>query len=770
MAAKHQPLFALWLTILLALAITHSSACPICSKDFKTIYCSYTTPEEERYSLKISDHKGTKESAMVYKCHYKAQQMHFTFHKECNFSTVQYVLFKQCPLPNVSFSEVFSQLGILPEKVLELIFENGESRKDLKLETRHLNGLTNLKVLQLKKNLFTSLPPEIFTATPNLEHFLFLQNNMSSLPETLFANTPKLITISLLNNNFDSIPNNIFANITTLAALRLYGNTLGELNPKLFASVPNVYKLELSVNGITKLTSDTFKNLPKLRRLYLQFNKLESLPEDIFHNCPKLETVHLRNNRLLSFPSKLFSKSKNISDFDFHNNKVTTISQELFQGLQNLTKLSMQGNSLETILDGAFINLVNLEELLLQNNPLKILPPGSFDHQRKIKTLDLSNTSLTDLPDKIFKSCESLEKIDLSNNHLSTLKSTFFPHPVTVLQSLNLEKNNLSFSAITSEPQARKAGEILAEQFPISDQVNLTHLVLNNNRMKTIPHALRNLKNLKKLELKNNSIEYLDYYDFLFHSDHTNVDLSDSPRANLQNLPHTSKRVVDLELRDNPLICDCNLYKFSQLLQDKISEEEKDKIQFNVFDKKMVKCSMPNDSRVQQLVMTLDTSTLVCYRKECYPSCTCATRPHDHMFIMECAQQNLRTIPPLKAYLPKGNSVTLNLQNGSITSLEGLQSSDYSSLVNLTMPYNFLKFINESYLPKTLQALDVSGNALTHFSPSLIDFLNITNPTLSLDGNPWFCDCQLLDFYIFLRDPLRKVCGAKQPLQKIQLT
>ena len=133
------------------------------------------------------------------------------------------------------------------------------------------------------------------------------------------------------------------------------------------------------------------------------------------------------------------------------------------------------------------------------------------------------------------------------------------------------------------------------------------------------------------------------------------------------------------------------------------------------------------------------------------------------MFFMECIQQRLPSIPALKAYLPLGNySVTLNLKNNSITSLEGLQNPEYANVVNLTMADNNLQFINESYLPRRLQALDVSGNALTHFTESLIAFLNVTNPTLSLSGNPWLCDCELVELYNFLRDPLRKVHAPKQ--------
>lgn len=770
MATQLTPSATFWLIlILVGLTITLSSTCHNCSKKIKTFYCSSALSEAEKYTLDISDYNGTRENSLYLECNYKATHIDLNYHKGCNFSSVQYVTLKKCPLFNVSFSEAFAKLGIQPDKVLGLIFENVGTRRDMKLERWHLDGLQNLEVLELKRNLFTTIPPDLLQSTPKLQHFIFSRNNMSTVPETLFAGASNLKSIHLISNNFTSLPDYLFLNISTLTRLTVYDNALGEINPKLLSSIPNVYRLELSLNKITKLTSETFSHLPKLKRLKLKSNELESLPEDIFHNCPDLEIVNLQKNKLQTLPSQLFSKSNMITDFKFDINKVTEIPRGIFQGLINLTILSMSTNSIEKIPEDLFVDLINLEELSLQNNPLKILLPETFDNQHKLRKISLKNTSLSDLPSHIFRTCESLQIIDLSLNHLSELKSTFFPHPVSDLRVLDLSSNNLSFSAVITRPTAREAEEeVLLEQFPLSDQVRLTNLILDNNRIRAIPHALRKLQNLKNLDLRNNSIEYLDYYDFLLSSDPTHLDVINASLADTSQDIGISHQVVAVKLQDNPLICDCNLYKFSRLLQESISEEDKSLVRLQVVDSTSVKCSPPNNRSIQQLVITLDITSLVCYRKECHPSCSCAIRPHDQMFIMDCASQGLQAIPKLEPYLPKGNySVTLNVKNNSIASLEGLQSPAYDTLVNLTMPHNYLKVINESFLPKTLQVLDVSRNALTNFCPSLISFLNATDANLSLGGNPWLCDCQLIGLHTFLRDPHRKVCQLSSRFSNI---
>lgn len=764
MAAQRSSPATSWLALLLVgLTITLCSTCPNCptchnncSKHFKAALCPNLTSEAERYTLEIGDHNGTRENSLYLECFHKATHVDLVFHRGCNFSSVQYVTLKRCPFFNVSFSEAFGELGIPPEKVLSLTFENIGTRTNLKIERWHLDGLQNLELLELKNNRFTSIPPDLLQSTLKLQHFFLSLNNMSTLPETLFAGASDLKSIHLISNKFKSLPDNLLHNISTLTRLTVYDNALGEISPNLLSSIPKVYRLEFSLNKLTKLASETFSYLPKLKRLVLRYNELESLPEDIFHNCPELEIVNLQSNKLQTLPSQLFSKSKMITEFKFDINKVTEIPRGLFQGLQNLTILSLSTNILKKIPEGLFVDLINLQELSLQNNPLKTLPPGTFNNQHKLMKLILRNTSLSDLPSQIFRTCESLLNIDLSYNHLSELKSSFFPHPISVLKILNLENNNLSFSGITTRPEPREAEEILLEQFPLINQLGLTDLHLRNNKIRAIPHALRNLQNLKLLDLSNNSIEHLDYYDLLLSSDHAHLNMNSTSQDVNDDVAH---QAVSVKLKDNPLICDCNLYKFSRLLQESISEEDKNLVWLQVVDSAAVKCSPPNNRSIHQLVMTLDISTLKCYRKECHPSCSCAIRPHDQMFIMDCTSQGLQGIPKLRPYLPKGNySVTLIVKNNSIASLEGLQNPAYNTLVNLTMPYNHLKFINQSYLPKTLQVLDVSKNALTNLSPSLVSFLNATNANLSLSGNPWLCDCQLVDLYTFLRDPHRKVC------------
>lgn len=748
-----------WLALLLiALPVTPFSTCLDCAKNFKFFNCKSNLSLAQKYNLALLNFNGTTENLLSLQCNYQATHLNLTFHKGCNFSSVQYVKLTHCPLFNVPFSEVFAEMGILPEKVVGVTFNNQAVRTDLKLETWHLDGLPNLELLELQRTKLTAIPPDLLQNVPKLKRFLISEVSMSTLPETLFANASNIKSIHL-NSRFMNLPDNLFSNIPTLTGLTVYGTQLTELNPKLLSSIPKVTELNLSYNKITKITSDTFLNLPKLKILRLRSNQLESLPGDIFHNCPALKTVHLQRNKIQILPSQLFNKSKMIQDLDFAENKITEIPKGLFQGLVNLTTLSLTKNSIEKIPEGSFADLINLEELSLQDNPLKTLPPGTFDNQHKLKILKLSNTSLSDLPNNIFKTCKSLEEIDLSDNHLSELQSTVFPHPVTVLRILDLGNNNLSFSAFTSEPETREAtDEVLLERFPFSDQVGITTLILKSNKIRAMPHALRNLENLQNLDLSDNRIAYLDYHDFIWSPDHANLDSSNV--SNTQDLNSGfPKDVAEVKLGGNPLICDCNLYMFSKLLQESISEEEKNLVQLQVVDSTKVKCSPLDDHSNQQQVMTLNINKLFCYQKKCHPSCSCSIRPHDNMFIMDCASQGFQTIPKLKPYLPKGNySITLNVKNNSIASLKGLQSPSYDTLVNLTISDNHLKVINESYLPKMLQVLDVSNNALTNFCPSVISFLNATDAYLSLSGNPWVCDCQLVDLQTFLRDPKRKVC------------
>lgn len=737
-------------------------SCSQCIRSSDEITCpDYLHPQ--RFTVKIGSRKNFSDSVFHLKCRVDAQDINLSLIEDCDFSSVKYVKFQWCPLLNISFGELLNQIGIQPENVTLLSFVHVGWRQRLGLQEWHLDGLNNLKNLELTGNNFTAIPSRLFDVTPSLKYLSFTDNDMETLPESLFANTPNLTELYLWKNRFTSLPDGLFANLTKLTNLSLWSNNLVKIRPKLISNVPNLWSLELSHNKISQLDSDVFSNLPNLGKILLNTNELEFLPENILHNCPDLETLRVEFNKIRSLPAELFRESKKIKNFDFSNNQLTRIPEKIFQGMKNLTVLRLKRNGLKILPTDVFSDLINLEVLDLQSNVLEALPPGCFDNQRKMDVLILKNNSLTELPDEIFKNCEYLEKLYLSHNNIHILHSSSFPYPKTALQVLDLGNNSLSFSSPEIDSLVGQQQITVEKHFPLSEQINLTELRLSNNKITAVPQAFgTNFQNLTKLYLNGNYIEYVDYNDFSFRSTNIFVDLRNNKVkfVSLHDKKYIlSQKVVNVYLEGNPLICNCDLYHFSRLLQGKPLEERASTFQFNVLDKRKLKCSYPKEQSLQYFVMQVNTQTLTCQVQNCPTKCACSTRPYDMMFIIDCAYQGLQAIPKLKDdYLPKENySITLNLRNNSIINLDGLKDPTYSALVNLTIPNNRLSFFNESKFSEKFQALDIRGNNLTSLPKSLLEFLNSTDATLSLGNNPWLCNCDLTDLHTFLRDPSRKV-------------
>ncbi|KAK8736268.1 hypothetical protein OTU49_004904 [Cherax quadricarinatus] len=719
--------------------------------------------DPQRFKVSVTDHKDYPQSVLHLTCRYDAPAINISLIEDCEFSSVKYVEFQRCPLFNTSFSEIFEQIGIRPENVTSLLFSNVGQRSGLELEEWHLRGLKNLKNLVFEANSFTAIPPNLLEATPKLRHFSFTSNKMESLPESLFKSTPNLTEIYLYNNAFTSLPVGLFANLSKLTNLSLWENKLTELHPELLSTVPQLLSLELTHNKISQFDSGVFSNLTNLRSVLLNSNSLEFLPENIFHNCPNLEILESNFNKITSLSSELFKKSTKLKRLDFSNNQIRSLPQNIFKGLNDLAKLLLKRNGLTSLPVDIFTDLTNLEALDLQSNLLVALPSRCFDNLRQMNVLVLKNNSISELPDDIFKNCESLKKLYVSYNNLSVLQSSSFPHPRTSLELLDLANNNISFSVQSNMDSASQL-ITLEEHFPLSEQTNLTLLCLSNNRIPVVSQAFTtNFPELEELDLDGNIIEYLDFNYLSFKSDNVVIKLNNNKikSISLQDAAHTQPpKIVNVQLEGNQLSCDCNIYKFARLLQGKSFQKGENTFQYQVENREKITCSYPENQNLQIPVMKVNTDVLTCQVQECPNRCRCFTRPHDMMLIINCAYQGLQSIPKLTHDLVKGNySLTLNLSNNTITNLNGLQDSEYSSLVNLTVPNNKLSFINESVLPDHLKVLDIRGNNFTSLSKSLLEFLN-SSVTLSLGENPWHCNCDLDDLHTFLRDPNRKVTDS----------
>jgi len=248
----------------------------------------------------------------------------------------------------------------------------------------------------------------------------------------------------------------------------------------------NLKSLTIHTDSLSTL-SEKLGELSNLETLNLSYNKITSLPESI-GDLISLKSLLLRNNRIISLPLS-FSNLRALEVLDISNNSLQKLPHN-FGNLTRLIRLNLNNNNLLE-LPGNFGQLKNLEFLNLNINYLKALP-DDIGNLTSLIRLNLDDNFLTRLPET-FTRLENLRLLQLSYNKLSTLPEDF--GNLRALEEIFLggNKNNLKPSTYLVNSGI---------------QVDESRPTREFNEMKTLPHSISRLKNLKRIYLR--QMETLD--------------------------------------------------------------------------------------------------------------------------------------------------------------------------------------------------------------------------------------------------------------------
>ncbi|XP_058023959.1 uncharacterized protein LOC131190631 [Ahaetulla prasina] len=215
------------------------------------------------------------------------------------------------------------------------------------------------------------------------------------------------------------------------------------------------------------------KYVPKLtdsvlKTLYLAENEINNIPAGIFLGLPNLEWLDLSKNKL----------------------KSTGLHPEAFKNLTKLKRLNLDGNQLTSI--PALPS--SLHEFKLNDNNLAGLQRQSFRGLFKLLTLELEGNQLHDgnVPPTAFRALGRLIYLRLDRNHFRTIPSGL---PAS-LQELHLDSNHI---------------EKVTEGV-LNRTLNLTVLVLSNNKLeedRIAPRAWIDLLKLEALDLSHNYLVHV---------------------------------------------------------------------------------------------------------------------------------------------------------------------------------------------------------------------------------------------------------------------
>ncbi|XP_033979856.1 LOW QUALITY PROTEIN: toll-like receptor 21 [Trematomus bernacchii] len=361
------------------------------------------------------------------------------------------------------------------------------------------------------------------------------------------------INLTISNNDLGDIPNNSFGHLQKLEQLRLDHNNIRTIGQSAFENLLHLTSLNLSFNQISVLNPAVFKDLHNLTFLSLTNNTLKRLPGGIFSTLLKLETLNMSQNHLKNFSEVAESVSHlvNLTKIDICFNNLTSLSHSNVSLPKSLTTLYLSRNNLSTlgcnqsflenikVLDLSYnhwlptiafegVDLRRVNYLRMRSTSVKVMEflnisninAGHVDFSdmglendterlcillkernvKSIKMLSLGSNKIVNLPKNILNQCPNItQALDLSHNNLKSISCLNFLDRQTMLKSVNLEHNGLTYLKSCKPPH-------------MGNLTNLEDLSYRYNRILSVrSYAFYRTPNIKTLELNINTIAYLDH-------------------------------------------------------------------------------------------------------------------------------------------------------------------------------------------------------------------------------------------------------------------
>lgn len=329
----------------------------------------------------------------------------------------------------------------------------------------------------------------------------------------------------------------------TTSSLSIYCDkpTLDEsvISAGFFHKLDNLEQITIDGCKLFHLVNGSFAGLRNLRRLDIETrnnewgsgNKLE-LDTGIFADHPNLNVIKLAQNNLRAIPHEILCPLKSLESFNVSHNRIASLDDSGFGGyacyggnrnlFNDLKVLDISHNQLVSIdSEWSELNLSQLKELHLQHNNLSKIVSGAFHSMHSLTHLNLSYNQLETLPTDMLNDTKKLQELHLQNNKLYQLPSALF-HDLPELMVLDLSSNQLSSHYIDSWifSGSDKNDDLDMDSTELAAQpAGLKRLVIlnlaNNALTRIESHTFKSLNFLQVLDIRNNSIGFVDERAFL---------------------------------------------------------------------------------------------------------------------------------------------------------------------------------------------------------------------------------------------------------------
>ncbi|XP_071515921.1 uncharacterized protein [Panulirus ornatus] len=324
---------------------------------------------------------------------------------------------------------------------------------------------------------------------PGLRRLNLAHNSITSVGQDLVF-FGQLEELDFSHNHLSTLGTGNFQMQGELRELRLGHNNVSSLAAGALRGLTSLTLLDLSHNGLSDLPAAVLAEVPGLTVLLLAHNKLHTLPQSTFLGCRGLHVLDLCDNYFRHVPTAALEDLTAVKALHLCRNRLTRLESNAFR-TSSLATLSLETNSIDFIADTAFHRLQGLLKLNLNDNLLREVPTLALASLLMLESLYVSRNKLRSLEDGAFRSLGHLSTLEISRcPHLSTM------HPEALTHCVNLRKLTLSHN-----PLVRHLPRGFLTSLP-----RLRFLDLRANGLRSLPAMEVRWRSLESLDLRGNPL------------------------------------------------------------------------------------------------------------------------------------------------------------------------------------------------------------------------------------------------------------------------